>query len=97
MNEKELYKQKFQAQLDEWKADIAHLKAKASEAKADTQIAMNKQLEALEHRLEDAQAKLSELAGASEDAWDSVKKNVESSWNSLKSAISDVASRFKDR
>lgn len=30
MNERELYKQKFQAQLDEWKADIAKLKAKAS-------------------------------------------------------------------
>lgn len=96
MNEKELYKQKFQAQLDEWKADIAKLKAKASGAKADTQIAMNKQLEALEHRLEDAQAKLSELADASEDAWGSVKNRVESAWSSLKSAISDAASKFKD-
>jgi len=57
---------------------------------------MNKQVEALERRLEDAQAKLSELAEASEDAWDSVKKGVESAWDSLKSAVSDAASRFKD-
>lgn len=35
MNEKELYKQKFHSQLDEWKADINKLKAKASGAKAD--------------------------------------------------------------
>jgi len=34
MNEKELFRQKFQAQLDEWKADIAKLKAKASGAEA---------------------------------------------------------------
>jgi len=46
MNEKELFKQKFQAQLDEWKADIAKLKAKASGAEADVQIAINKQVEA---------------------------------------------------
>jgi hypothetical protein len=96
MNEKELYKQKFQAQLDEWKADIAKLKARASGAEADAQIAMNKQVEALEHKLEDARAKLSELTGASEEAWDSVKLRAESAWVSLKSAVSDAVSRFKD-
>jgi len=96
MNERELYKQKFQAQLDEWKADIAKLKAKASGAEADVQLAMNKQVEALEHKLEDARAKLSELAGASEEAWDSVKMRAESAWVSLKSAVSDAVSRFKD-
>lgn len=96
MTEKERYKQKVQAQLDEWKADIAKLKAKASGAKADAQIAMNKQVEALERKLQDAQAKLSELAEASEDAWDSVKKGGESAWDSLKSAVSDATSRFKD-
>jgi uncharacterized protein YfiM (DUF2279 family) len=96
MNEKELYRQKFQAQLDEWKADIAKLKARASGAEADTKIAMNKQVEALEHRLEDARAKLSELAGASEEAWDSVKQGAESAWDSLKSAVNDAVSRFRD-
>lgn len=96
MNEKELYKQKFQAQLDEWKADIAKLKAKASGAEADVQIAMNKQVEALERRLDDARAKLSELAGASEETWDSFKKGAESAWDSLKSAVNDAVSRFKD-
>lgn len=96
MNEKELYKQKFQTQLDEWKADIAKLKAKAAGAEADVQIAMNKQVEALERKFEDARAKLSELAGASEEAWDSVKMRAESAWVSLKSAVSDAVSRFKD-
>jgi hypothetical protein len=96
MNQKELYKQKYQAQLDEWKAEIAKLKAKASGAKADAQIEMNKQVKELEHRMEGASAKLSELAGAGEDAWDSVKKGVDSVWDSLKSAVRDASSRFKD-
>jgi hypothetical protein len=38
MNEKELYQQKKQAQLDEWKAEVDKLKAKASGASADAQM-----------------------------------------------------------
>ncbi|MFA7083700.1 MAG: hypothetical protein WC141_04095 [Arcobacteraceae bacterium] len=38
MQDKELYEQKKQAQLDEWKADIDKLKAKASMMNADAQI-----------------------------------------------------------
>jgi uncharacterized coiled-coil DUF342 family protein len=96
MNEKELYKQKFQAQLDEWKADIAKLKAKAVGAKADAQIEMNKHVKELDRKIQEANTKLSELASASEDAWDTAKKGVESSWGSLKAAFRDAASKFKN-
>ncbi len=96
MNDKKLYKQKIQAQLDEWKADIAKLKAKASGAEADAQLEMNKKVEALDRKLKNAQIKLSELTGASEDAWDSVRKGAESALDSLKTAVNDAASKFKD-
>lgn len=96
MNEKELYRQKLQAELDEWKAENAKLKAKASGAKADVQIAMQRQVAALEHRLEDAQEKLAELAEAGEDAWHSLKKGVESAWESLQFAFKDNALRSKN-
>ncbi|MDP2885217.1 MAG: coiled coil domain-containing protein [Ignavibacteria bacterium] len=96
MNEKELYKQKYRAQLDVWKADIVKLKAKALGTKADVQIEMDKHVKELDHRIQEASTKLSELAGASEDAWGSVKKGVASAWDSLKSAVSDATSRFKD-
>ncbi|MBI2570134.1 MAG: coiled coil domain-containing protein [Candidatus Schekmanbacteria bacterium] len=96
MNDKELYREKFQAQLDEWKADIAKLKARASVAKADAQLAMREQVGALERGLADGQAKLSELSGASEDAWDSVKKGAESVWDSLRSGVREFTSKFKD-
>ena len=41
MDDKALYRQKRQAQLDEWKADVAKLRARAAGAKADAQIEMN--------------------------------------------------------
>lgn len=96
MNDNELYRQRYQAQLDEWHADIAKLRARVAMAKADAQIAMNKEIAALERRLENYQSKLAELAVAREDAWDSVKSEVESAWDAMTSAVSDAVSKFKD-
>jgi chromosome segregation ATPase len=95
MNERALYRQKKQAQLDEWKAEVDVLKAKASKASAEAQLEMNRQIAALERELEETRAKLLGLAAASDDAWESIKGGVESAWDSLKSAFSDAASRLK--
>lgn len=95
MSEKELYQQKKQAQLDEWKAEVDKLKAKASGASADAQLEMNKHIKVLESKIEEGKAKLSELAKTGEDAWESIKDGMESAWGSLKSAVSDAASKFK--
>ncbi len=93
--DKELYRQKRQAQLDEWKAELDRLKAKAMGAKADAQIAINKQIEALEPKLKDARAKLSELSSASGEAWHSLKHGVESAWDSIKSSVSEASDKFR--
>ena len=95
MNEKELYQQKKQAQLDEWKAEVDKLKAQASGASADAQLELNKQIEALEGKVEEGKTKLAKIADASEDAWESMKEGVESAWDSMKSAFSDAAAKFK--
>jgi len=99
MNEKELYQQKKQAQLDEWKAGVDKLKARASGASAKSQLELNKQIEALEGKIEERKSRLAELvdaskdasAEASEEAWESMKDSMESAWDSMKSALNDVA------
>lgn len=96
MNDKELYKQKYQAQIDQWKAEVEKLRAKASGAKADAQLEINKLVSDLEDKVHAANAKMGELSGASEDAWDSVKKSVESSWNSMKASFHEAVSKIKD-
>jgi len=83
MNEKELYQQKQQAQLDEWKAEADKLKAKMSGASADAQLALNKQIEAVEGKIEAGKSRVAEIAHASEEAWDS-----------MKSAFGDAAAGF---
>jgi len=95
MGEKELYQQKMRAQLDEWKAEIQKLEAKAAGARADVQLEMNRHIRTLKNKIEEGRTKLSALSGATEDAWESVKEGAESTWNSLKASFRDAASKFK--
>ena len=95
MDDRELHRQKYQAQLDEWKADVAKLKARAAGAKSDVQIEMNKHVKELDHKLHEAGATLSELAAAGEETWDSARKNVEFTWAALKAGVSAAAAQFK--
>ncbi len=95
MSDKELYQQRLQAQLDEWQAEIDKLKAKAEGAGAETKLEMNRQIEELESKVEDARGKLSELSLASDLAWESLKEGVEMAWESLKSAFNKTSTRFK--
>lgn len=96
MSDKELYQRKYQAQLDEWKAEVAKLKARAVGAKADAQIEMNKHVKELDHRMRDASAKLAELATASEERWESLRNNVERTWDALKAGVGAAAAKFKE-
>ncbi|MBP8924682.1 MAG: hypothetical protein KBG75_02390 [Pseudomonadales bacterium] len=95
MSDKKLYQQKMHAQLDEWRAEVGKLKAKTSGASADAQLKMSKQIKTLESKIEEGKTKLSQLAEAADDAWESIKGDVESTWDSLKSAVSDAAVKFK--
>ncbi|KAA3626415.1 MAG: coiled coil domain-containing protein [Proteobacteria bacterium] len=94
--DKELYQRKMQAHLDEWKADVDKLRARVSRASADTQLKMNEQIKELDSKIAEGKVKVSELSGASEDAWESIREGVESAWDSLKSAVSEATAKFKD-
>ena len=96
MNNRELYRQKYQAQLDEWLAEVAKLKAKAAGARADARIELNRHVKELDQRMHEAGARLEELATASEEGWDSVSKNVESTWAALKAGVNAATAKFKE-
>ncbi|TVS12648.1 MAG: coiled coil domain-containing protein [Planctomycetaceae bacterium] len=95
MDEKKLYEQKLQAQLDEWKAEIDKLKAKADGASADAKMEFSQQIQDLELKLEDGSNRLSELSKASGEAWETLREGVESAWNSLSNAMAEAAGKFK--
>jgi hypothetical protein len=94
--DKTLYQQKKQAQIDEWKAEVQKLKAKASGASADAQIALHKQVETLESTLQDAKAKLAVIGDASTEKWESIKAETESSWDGMKSSFREAADKLRE-
>ena len=96
MDDKERYQQKMKAQLDQWKAEIDRLKAKASGASADAQLKMNQHIEALEGKIDEGKAKLAALTEATGEAWRDMTSGVDTAWNALKSAFRDASDKFKN-
>jgi peptidoglycan hydrolase CwlO-like protein len=96
MSEKELYRQKMKARLDELMADIDKLKAKASGASADMKLKLNEHIKDIEEKIDEGKAKLAELGNTNEERWESVKERVDSVWEALKHAVKDVSAKFKE-
>jgi len=93
MRDKELYRQKRQAQLDGWKADLDKMKAKAAEASADAKLELNKQIDEMDRRIEQGDSRLAEIAATSEDAWDSIKGGMDSAWDALASGFKEARAK----
>lgn len=96
MDEREQYRRKAQAQLDEWTADLEKLKARASGASAEARLQMNEQIKELEGKVEESKVQVAELSETSDEAWELVKERFDSAWESVKSAFSDAAAKFKE-
>ena len=94
-DKRKAYEEKFDAQLKEWGAQIALLKAKADKAKADVKIEYYKTLETLQGKQDVARTKLKELRSSGDDAWEDVKTGAENVWTEIKAVFQNAASRFK--
>ena len=94
-DKRKAYEEKLDAQLKEWNAQIALLKAKAANAEADVKIDYYKAIEALARKQDKVRTKLQELKAASDEAWEAVKAGAEKVWVEVKAAYHDAASKFK--
>ncbi len=94
MNDKQAYEKKLQARLDEWSAEIDHLKARAADLEADAQLEYNKRIEGLQSLQKDAANRLEELRKSSHDAWEDLKGGVDEAWTKLEEAFLQAKSRF---
>jgi hypothetical protein len=94
-DKRKAYEEKIDAQLEEWNAQIALLKAKADKARAEAKIEYSKTIEALQRRQDEASAKLHELKTTSDEAWEGLKAGAEKAWAEIRTAFHDAASKFK--
>ena len=94
-DKRKAYEEKLDAQLKEWSAQIALLKAKADKARADVKIDYQKTIDTLQRKQDEAGTKLHELKTASDEVWEDLKTGAEKAWAEVKTAFHDAMSRFK--
>ena len=94
-DKRKAFEEKLDAQMNEWNAQIALLKAKADTAKAEAKVEYYSKIEILQHKRDTARAKLQELKAAGDQAWENLKAGAEKAWAEVKTALHDAVSKFK--
>lgn len=94
MSEKIAYEAKTKAQFDECKTQVEKFKTEALNASEHAKVEMHKHIKQLEEKMSEGQTKLAELVASSEDKFESMKKGVESIWQSTKSTLHHASKHF---
>ncbi|MBU0730461.1 MAG: hypothetical protein KKE17_08870 [Proteobacteria bacterium] len=94
--QKESYKDKIKAELDDFNAKLKDLKKSTGKMIGKTKEEALTEIKRLEEKSEkEIKEKLQDLSEAGEDAWQSVRKGIDSSWEELKKGAQKVLSKFK--
>ncbi len=96
MNTKEAYKQKIGAELKLIQAKLEVLKAKAKTTTSDMRIGYDKEIETLKKNYSILQLKLHKLSEVGEAAWEHLKKDIESSWDSLRTYTKKIPNNISE-
>lgn len=94
MSKKEEYEKQFEAQLDEWKAEIDILRAKADKSEAEMRKKYYEQIDDIQKKEKEAREQLASLKKSGEDSWEDLKKGLEQTVNTLKDTFSSIKSNF---
>ena len=94
MSEKETYRQKIQDRMQEWNAEIDRLEAHADRSAADIQLQYYEELKKLRALQEEARRKLEELEEADDDAWETLRDDVDIAANAVERAVNIAGARF---
>ena len=94
MRNKEAYRQKLEAQMREWRAKIAQLKAQVDKKEAEVKIDYSKEIEELNSKKDAVEYKLEELTNASGEAWREIKAGVQSAVEDLKASLEKASSKY---
>ncbi len=91
MTTRELYREKYTAQIHEWAAQLDLLHAQQQRRTAEARLVAQPHVDAFRRSLERAQAKLVELGDATEETWEALMRGAEDFWRETKDAIEDAA------
>ncbi len=87
--------EKLEAQLKEWGVDLEKFKAKADTTKEERKAEHEKEVAALQAKLNEAQKRLAEFKQKGSAASGELKKRVEDAWAGFKKAYESATRKFK--
>jgi len=96
MGLKDAYREKLEAQVEEQRARLELLRAKAKRAAADVKIMAYEEIGDADAKLGELKGKWKELGNASGDAWQDMKGGIEKAWGELTESCEKAARRFND-
>ncbi|WP_050527841.1 sll1863 family stress response protein [Pseudorhodobacter aquimaris] len=94
MDRKDAFQEKMQAQLDEWTAEIAKLRAQAEQAQADAKLKYLEEIDTLRAHQLKAEIKLKEIQDAQGEAWKDMQTGAEAAWDAMSDAMKSAWKRF---
>jgi hypothetical protein len=92
---RELYRQKYDAQMREWNARIDEIKAHTEKLAADARLDMQPHVDKVHRMNEAARARLRDLSTAADDTWEDVKRNADNAWQEFKAAVEGAYDALK--
>ncbi|MEP7121128.1 MAG: coiled coil domain-containing protein [Byssovorax sp.] len=95
METRELYKQKYEAQIHEWSAKLEGLIAHTDKLTAQAKLDAKPRLDAIHEKMDAAKARLHDIALATDDKWDDVKAGAEHAWHEVKGAVEGAYDAIK--
>jgi chromosome segregation ATPase len=95
MQTKDEYLAKLKAQLDEWEADLAHLREKAADASDDVKATLEEQIAGLKAKWEEGAERRQHIVDAADDKWEAIKDEAEEKWEELKVGVKESIERVK--
>jgi hypothetical protein len=96
MDTRELYKKKYEAQMNEWSAKLDVMKAQTDKLTAQAKLDVKRQVDIAQAKFDAAKAKFNDITGATDDRWDSVVKEADRTWQDLKAAAEGALAAMKN-
>jgi hypothetical protein len=94
MEPKEAYEERAEAQLEELKARIGLMEAKAAKAKAEAKVEYSEQIEELRQKQKEVEERLERVQAAGSGAWRELTAGVNDAMTALQNAVTNAAAQL---
>lgn len=84
---RDAYRQKYEAELKQWEAKLAQLKAQSQKWSADAKLSLTPHVEKCDSTMNAAKAKFQRMEAVAEDKWEEFKGDLDRGWEDVKANI----------